>query len=152
MPQARATREKDSKTLIAIYKKLKEYEEARDGTSALDVPGLKTLVKEAVREARAASRALTVAELRHRTACDLLRQEIRSEGVDREANSARINERQRVLFERSSAQQGALAAHDFAAASAGYVEAALASLCPDPHTRTDNSGRLQAGLKDRALP
>lgn len=67
---------------------------------------------------------------RHIIEMDSLRSELHGELVDREANAARIVERQRLLFERSVAQPGQLHGHDRATASAAYVEAALVALCP----------------------
>ena len=77
-------------------------------------------------------------ELRHRAELDAMRSEIHAELVDREANTARVAERQRFLFERTSAQPGQLSAYDRASASAAYVEAALVALCP--HSSTHSAG------------
>lgn len=69
---------------------------------------------------------------RARAEKDVLRAEVHGELVDREANAARVAERQRFLFERSAAQMGQSSAGDRAAASAAFVEAALVTLCPHP--------------------
>ena len=61
---------------------------------------------------------------------DSVKLEMHAELVDREANSARVADRQRLLFERSAAQPGQASAGERAVQSAAYVEAALASLCP----------------------
>jgi hypothetical protein len=61
---------------------------------------------------------------------DALRSELHCESVDREANAARVAERQRFLFERAVALPGQGDASDRASASAAFVEAAMASLCP----------------------
>eukprot|EP00662_Eupelagonemidae_sp_cell21_P034308 gene34308-59036_t len=55
---------------------------------------------------------------------------MRAELVDRQANAARVADRQRALFERGVAQSGQLQASERAKASAGYIEAALTTLCP----------------------
>lgn len=73
---------------------------------------------------------------------DLLRQEMHAEQVDREANAARVAERQRFLFERSLAQPGQSAAGERAVASASFVEAALASLCPHASQKSPGSTQL----------
>mgnify|MGYP004366846045 FL=1 len=72
---------------------------------------------------------------------DTIRSEMHMELVDREANAARVAERQRFLFERSSAQAGQASAAERASASASYVEAALAALCP--HTTPASPGCAQ---------
>lgn len=69
-------------------------------------------------------------QARHIAEKDALKAEIHCESVDREANAARVAERQRFLFERSVALPGQVDAADRASASASFVEAALASLCP----------------------
>lgn len=74
---------------------------------------------------------------------DILRAEMHGEQVDREANAARVAERQRFLFERSVAQSGQATAAEKAMASAAYVEAALASLCP--HVGHVSPGAAQLG-------
>lgn len=72
---------------------------------------------------------------------DAMRAEIHAEQVDREANAARVSERQRFLFERQEAQQGQSSAAERAVASASYVEAALTSLCP--HANQLSPGTVQ---------
>lgn len=69
-------------------------------------------------------------EARTRVQMDTLRTEINSELIDREANAARIAERQQFLFQRAAALPGQLGALERAVASAAYVEAALVALCP----------------------
>ena len=72
---------------------------------------------------------------------DAMRSEMHAELVDREANAARVADRQRFLFERSTAQLGQCAAADRATQSAAFVEAALVSLCP--HTVPPSPGCAQ---------
>jgi hypothetical protein len=72
---------------------------------------------------------------------DVMREEMHAEHVDREANAARVAERQRFLFERSVAQPGQASAAERASASASFVEAALASLCP--HVAQKSPGMAQ---------
>lgn len=73
---------------------------------------------------------------------DIMRAEMHGEQVDREANSARIADRQRFLFERAVAQSGQSTAAEKAVASAAYVEAALASLCPHVGNTSPGSAQL----------
>lgn len=68
----------------------------------------------------------------------MLRAELHGELVDREANAARVNERQKYLFERAEAQTHQSSAHERAAASAAYLEAALQSL--DVHVQQPQVG------------
>lgn len=83
-------------------------------------------------------RELVHAKHRSRAEVDLLRSELHDELVDREANAARVNDRQRFLFERQCALDGQLHAHDRAAASAAYLEGALVAL--DVNTQTAGHG------------
>ena len=73
---------------------------------------------------------------------DQLRSEVHCELVDREANAARVSERQRFLFERSTAQPGQASAAERASASALYVEAALVALCPHSTPRSSGCDQL----------
>ena len=73
---------------------------------------------------------------------DQLRAEMHCELVDREANAARVAERQRFLFERSMAQPGQASAAERASASALYVEAALVALCPHSTPRSPGCDQL----------
>ena len=73
---------------------------------------------------------------------DQLRSELHCELVDREANAARVIERQRFLFERSTAQPGQSSAAERASASALYVEAALVALCPHSTPRSPGCTQL----------
>ena len=78
-----------------------------------------------------ASRSMAQERTRATVEKDALRAEMHAELVDREANAARVAERQRVLFERGSALAGQAGAQERAYASAAFVEAAVASLCPN---------------------
>ena len=75
-------------------------------------------------------RDAAAAHTRHTAEKDVLKAELHCEAVDREANAARVAERQRFLFERAVALPGQSDASERASASAAFVEAALASLCP----------------------
>lgn len=83
-------------------------------------------------------REVAIAHARHTAEKDVLKAELHCEAVDREANAARVAERQRFLFERAVALPGQGDASERASASAAYVEAALASLCP--HTLPPAAG------------
>ena len=90
------------------------------------------------------ARQQSVEKARATAELDTLRAEMHAELVDREANGARVAERQRFLFERNAAQNGQASASDRAAQSAAFVEAALVSLCP--HTTTHASGCAQLSM------
>ena len=77
---------------------------------------------------------------------DTLRSEMHAELVDREANAARVAERQRFLFERHTAQAGQASAAERAAQSAAFVEAALVSLCP--HITPQSAGCAQLAAEN----
>ena len=83
---------------------------------------------------------------RHQCERDVMRTELHLEAVDREANSARVMERQRFLFERSSALPGQADASDRANASAAYVESALSALCPHAVQPTSGCEALATSL------
>lgn len=145
--EACASAPKEPSSAEKLYYELKR---ARDEGSLSD-PSLYYLSKNAARDSFNERRGHVLSQTSALAQKDLLRSEIRAETVDREANSARVLERQRVLFERSCAQQGSLAAFDRAAASAGYVEAALASLSPAPAMRADGSASLHAKARGGAV-
>ena len=83
-------------------------------------------------------RELVHAKNRARAEIDLLRSELHGELVDREANAARVKERQRYIFDGLSALDGQATAYERAHASAAYVEAALVSL--DVNAQTAGHG------------
>lgn len=83
-------------------------------------------------------RSLAAERVRGRVELDALRAELQGELIDREANSARIYERQKYLFERSEALSGQSSAHERAAASAAYLESALLAL--DVHLQPVGGG------------
>lgn len=78
---------------------------------------------------------------------DLLTVEMHADQVDREANAARVAERQRFLFERHAALTGQSASLEKATASAAYVEAALSSLCPYVNQKSPGSDQLAEAAK-----
>lgn len=107
---------------------------------------LNKLFSEQERALKKARRDFEFQKMRHTTELDTLRSEVHCELVDREANAARISERQRFLFERPVAQPGQTAANDRAAASAAYVEAALCALCPHSTPRSNGCDQISSAL------
>ena len=83
---------------------------------------------ERAREAlEGARRRAATAQVEARLAQDLLREAARADLIDREANAARVLERQVALFERAGTE-GQLAAYQRAGASAQFVANSLAQL------------------------
>jgi len=110
----------------------------------LDLEKLRRLSRAAEREAAALKRREAFAKERAGIEKDVLREEIRSDMVDREANAARVAERQRILFGRTCALAGQLSSNDSAATSANYIEKALSSLCPNYGGLSSGCERLRA--------
>jgi hypothetical protein len=109
-----------------------------------DMDDIHTALTSALHDINTLQRTLEHMKTRHTIESDLLRAEVHSELVDREANAARVADRQRFLWERSVALPGQAAAGDRAAASAAYVEAALSALCPHSTPRSNGSEQLAA--------
>lgn len=107
---------------------------------------LNKLFSEQERALKKARRDLSAEKIRHTTELDVLRSEVHCELVDREANAARVSERQRFLFERPVAQVGQTAANERAAASAAYVEAALVALCPHPIPHSSGCDQIASSI------
>ena len=82
---------------------------------------------------------------RQRAERAMLKEEIRQEFVLVEAASARVDERQRQLFERNAAQAGALDAYTRGRTLSAHVDASIASLCMHaPSTPHRDCARLSA--------
>lgn len=109
-----------------------------DALDAHNFPDLHAIATDLHTTTLADARCAAESAARARSQLDILRTEINSELVDREANAARIAERQQFLFQRASALPGQLGAAERAVASATYVEAALVALCP--HVNTPMTG------------
>ena len=109
--------------------------------SQIDLAAVRSTAKKLNKLLLGLARQQNFEKTRSTTENDVLRAEMHAELVDREANAARVAERQRFLFERAAAQQGQAAAGDRAAQSAAFVEAALVSLCP--HTTPISPGCAQ---------
>lgn len=132
----------DANEGLSLSKSLYEAADAaiRDKTE-IDLAAVKSTAKKLNKLLLVLSRQQHFEKSRSTTENDVLRGEMHAELVDREANAARVAERQRFLFERAAAQQGQAAAGDRAAQSAAFVEAALVSLCP--HTMPVSPGCAQ---------
>jgi hypothetical protein len=80
--------------------------------------------------------------VRHRAEIAMIKSEIRREFVSYEATSARVDERQRQLFERATAQKNALESYTRGRALAAYVDASLASLAPQSNGPARDCARI----------
>jgi hypothetical protein len=130
-----------SKQLVATLARLTETSPTPNG---IDLSELQTIANTLLETALYNARHAADAAAQSRIALDLLRSEVNSELVDREANAARIAERQQFLFQRASALPGQASAAERACASAAYVEAALVSLCPHVNLPMAGCATLEA--------
>lgn len=120
----------EAPTLVTLSKRLVDDLATDTPPSLAD---LRTLASDIYTTALSDVRRSADATARARVQLDTLRTELNNELVDREANAARIAERQQFLFQRVSALPGQHGAAERAVASATYVEAALVALCPHVH-------------------
>jgi hypothetical protein len=114
-----------------VYDAIKRLEQGE----AVDVALLRRYVKRVGTTLQRLQHEHEHAKHRARVETDIMHAEMQSEHVDREANAARIAERQRFLFQRNAAI-GDASAYDRAVMGANYVETALVTLCPHPATPT----------------
>jgi len=123
-----------SKKRISLAKRLHEisayletHEKLPDDMTWVMV---RKLAKSLVRSVAAVERAAENERKRALVQRDLLTCELHGEMVDRDANAARVAERQRFLYDRACVSQHRTLANERAAASAAFVEAAIVALCP----------------------
>ena len=116
----------------------------------MDLQALKSTLRTLNKHFQSLQREQAATHARHTSELDALRSEVHHELVDREANAARVCDRQRFLFERSASLPGQSNAGDRAAASAAFVEAALIALCPHNTTQLSGSDQL-AAMHERDL-
>ena len=116
----------------ALHSSITKIQETGEGE--LDLDQVKAVLKDANSALHRMKREIALIKLRSKVELDALRSEIHFELIDFSANSARVSERQRALFERSQHSTAQLSAHDRATASAAFVESALLALCPSTHS------------------
>lgn len=106
---------------------------------------LKRMVKEINVAVQQLKRTHAEAAIQARTRESMLREAMRDELIDREANAARVLERQRTLFDRR--QDNSLSTYDHAITAAAQIDAALAGLTPPAVTRCVGVDQLAAGTE-----
>ena len=116
-----------------LHKRLRDLEESPhvvidgDPFPKVDYQALKKLAADANRAIQAMQRHASDDAVRADVRENILREAVRDELIDREANAARVHDKQRAMFEgRDSA---ALSALEKANHTVAGVEASLASLC-----------------------
>ena len=107
----------------ALHKRLKEMEEDTERVVAM-----KKLAADANRAIQAMQRQHAAALQRARLEETLMREALRDELIDREANAARVLDRQRTLM--GVGTGGLAAVHERALQSAGQIGASIDGLCP----------------------
>tara|TARA_X000001036_G_scaffold37793_1_gene30603 strand:- start:3268 stop:3705 length:438 start_codon:yes stop_codon:yes gene_type:complete len=135
-PSAAKKRIAQSRRLYEISDHLDKSGKLPDKVTWADV---RRLSKAVLRGMQATERQAAADRQRALNEKDIMRNEMHVDVVDREANAARIAERQRFLFERSSANQQRSSSFEYAPASASYVEAALVALCTHTHAPSRGS-------------
>tara|TARA_B110000902_G_scaffold1636_1_gene1750 strand:- start:195 stop:650 length:456 start_codon:yes stop_codon:yes gene_type:complete len=128
-----------------LHTKLSELEEWQgvgvlECSMALDWAALKKLAADANRAVQAMQRLAHVEARRAEVSQGILREAVRDELIDREANAARVLDRQRALAE---SQHCATVVFDRSLTSARNVEASIGALCP-------NQLRVAAGVANLA--
>ena len=116
-----------------LHRRLREAMEGADlvgvhGPSKEEFKKLKTLAADANKAVQAMQRHASDDAVRADVRENVLREAVRDELIDREANAARILDKQRAIFEGRDATS--LAAFDRANQTVASVEASVASLCP----------------------
>lgn len=119
-----------------LYKRLNELEEAESigaletsPGSFCDWPALKTLAADANKAIQALRRHALDEATRADVRESILREAMHNELIDREANAARVLDRQRTLLE-ARASGGLEDVYERAIQSAMQIDAGIASLCP----------------------
>tara|TARA_Y100000389_G_scaffold71280_1_gene68003 strand:+ start:2001 stop:2447 length:447 start_codon:yes stop_codon:yes gene_type:complete len=114
-----------------LHKRLREWEEREaesDSPPSVDYTELKKLAADANKAVQAMQRHASDDAVRANVRENILREAVRDELIDREANAARILEKQRAFFEGKDA--GTLKALERVNQTVANVEASIASLCP----------------------
>jgi hypothetical protein len=115
----------------ALHKRLREQEEEslrKTHNDHIDWEPLKKLAADANKAIQAMQRHASDDAVRADVRENILREAVRDELIDREANAARVQDKQRTLFEGRDA--AALSAFDRANQQVATVEASIAALCP----------------------
>lgn len=128
MPQDPLMDKHAKKALSATKNLHKRLRELEGSPSEPDWPTLKKLAADANKAIQAMQRHASDDAVRADVRENILREAVRDELIDREANAARVADKQRAAFEGRDA--AALTAFDRANQMVAGVEASVASLCP----------------------
>ena len=130
-------------TTKALHKRLRELEDEsfrKTHNDEIDWKPLKKLAADANKAVQAMQKHAQDEATRADVRENVLREAVRDELIDREANAARVVEKQRAFLE----GQGQLGAYDKALTTANAVEACVAQLCPHQTQRAPGVAQLAA--------
>jgi hypothetical protein len=122
-----------------IFGEMKQYELSGEPPSQEILKEWKNVVKIANAEVSRLAKLANHHEERHAVDCAVLSEEMRSELVDREANTARTSERFRVMHDKVGSLD---CSYDKAMHSASLIESSIALLCAHPLNRSGGSRLL----------
>ena len=128
-----------------LHKRLREWEDKSahaEFNDGIDWEPLKKLAADANKAIQAMQRHASDDAVRADVRENILREAVRDELIDREANAARVLDRQRTLAE---TQHGGVAVFERSIASARAVEAAVGALCPHHVSMTPGAAVLASG-------
>lgn len=131
----RAMDEFASKALAStksLHRRLKELDPIASGIAKTELCELAKLAATANRAVVALQRHAHASEMQASVRERVLRSAIHSDLIDREANAARVMDKERTLVE----QAGGSDIHERAHLAARVVERSLATLCPHQKVRT----------------
>ena len=130
--------------ISTTIKNLAELEAALAGDEPFDRKAATKTLKTAQSTISSLRRHNFNQKTRHQVEKDIMHAEIANEQVDREANSIRIADRQRQLFERSVHQN--VSVLDTAVSAAGFIENQLSTLCPHANSKADGSREVERAM------
>lgn len=128
-------------TTRTLHKRLDELDDAR-------CEPLKKLAARANKAVQAIQRCAHAESLRADVRESILREAVRGELIDREANAARVLERHRLFAEEGGSSSTAPSTFERARTAAASVEASIASLCSHRSRHAPGIALLAASVRD----